>query len=227
MIKDMPLKSKFEILESFLGKILHDIRKDIRGEHLKQDKVFVQKYFGKNFIEKIPAEDLEKAYFAELVSEGTENLGSWMISKWILKHAEVYEFFVVQLTKVNPKFEEITLLSVEDAKAIASKSVENFGAIDTYIFSMLNSVAFPDPVFEVVKDAAIKELAEQAKPALQKNASITLEDLSRQHELEILKLTDRYEKRLQATAKKYVQDIEGLKKQLGNMQKKLGELKCC
>ena len=227
MMKDMSLKSKFEVLHSFLGKILHDIRKDVRQEHLKQDRAFVQKYFGKNVIDKVSAEELEKAYFAELVSEGTENLGNWMISKWILKHAEVYEYFVTQLTKVNPKFEEITLLSVEDAKSIASKAVESFGAIDTYIFSMLNSVAFPDAVFEVLKDAATKHLADQAKSAVSKEVVLTVEDLVKLHEQEILKLTDRYEKRLQATAKKYVQDIEGLKKQLGSLQKKLGELKCC
>jgi hypothetical protein len=38
-------------------------------------------------------------------------------------------------------------------------------------------------------------------------------------------LTDRYEKRLQATVKKYSQDVEGLRKQVGLLQKKLCELK--
>lgn len=226
MIKDMPLKSKFENLQGFLGKILHDIRKDVRQEHLKQDKGFVQKYFSKKFVDKVAAEELEKAYFSELVAEGNEDLGNWIISKWILKHAEIYEYFASELVKINPKFEEITILPMDKAKAIGAKAVDQFGAEDAYIFSFLNSVAFPDEIFTVLRDEAQKQAAVRSEP-VKKEESISFEVLTERHQQEILKLTDRYEKRLQAVTKKYVQDIEGLKKQIGGLQKKLGELKCC
>ncbi|NBU97448.1 MAG: hypothetical protein EBS19_04385 [Spirochaetia bacterium] len=58
-----------------------------------------------------------------------------------------------------------------------------------------------------------------------KEKSVDVTTLVLQHQQEILKLTDRYEKRLQATVKKYSQDVEGLRKQVGILQKKLCEIK--
>ena len=49
----------------------------------------------------------------------------------------------------------------------------------------------------------------------------------RRHNQELGKLSDRYEKRLQAVSKRYVQDIEGLKKQLAAVQKRLSEKVHC
>ena len=91
MIKDLVLKSKFAFIQEFFGKIIQDIRKDVRQEHLKKDKAFIQKHFAKNSIDKVSAEEIEKAYFTELSIEGNNDLSNWVISKWILKHAEVYE----------------------------------------------------------------------------------------------------------------------------------------
>lgn len=226
MIKDTPLKSKFENLQGFLGKILHDIRKDVRQEHLKQDRGFVQKYFSKKFVDKVAADELEKAYFSELVAEGNEALGNWIVSKWILKHAEIYEYFASELVKINPKFEEITLISMDQAKVIGAKAVDQFGAEDAYIFSFLNSVAFPDEIFTALKEEAQRQAAKRNEPAKHEEV-VSVEALTERHQQEILKLADRYEKRLQAVTKKYVQDIEGLKKQIGGLQKKLGESACC
>ena len=225
MIKDIVLKSKFAFLQEFFGKIIHDIRKDVRQEHLKKDRAFIQKHFGKNSIDKVSVEEMEKAYFTELSEEGNDDLSNWVISKWILKHAEVYEYFVTELTKVNPKFEEISLLDVETGKSIASRAVDKFGVEDTLIFSVLNSVAFSDQIFEALKDEALKQLAAK-KDVIKKEGTVSVEDLLKQHQIELSRLSERYENRLQAVSRKYIQDIEGLKKQLASMQKRLEGAKC-
>lgn len=224
MIKDLPLKSKFEYLGEVLPRVLQDIRRDIRNEHMKQDREFVQKYFSKCHLEKISSSDIEKAYFAEIVTLNNEDLGSWVISKWIMKHAEVYEFFVTELSKINPNFEEIELIDIDSSKSIVSKCMESFGVEDTYIFSLLNSVAFPDQMFEFLKSETSKNILKKQNVELV-DSSIDVSALVQKHEQELLKLADRYEKRLQATVKKYSQDIEGLRKQLGSLQKKLSEIK--
>ena len=225
MIKDLVLKSKFVFLQEFFGKIIHDIRKDVRQEHLKRDKAFIQKHFAKNSIDKVSVEEVEKAYFTELSTQGNDDLSNWVISKWILKHAEVYEYFVSELTKVNPKFEEIALLDVETGKSIAARAVDKFGAEDTLIFSVLNSVAFSDQIFEGLKDEAIKQLAAK-RDSIKKEDTISMEEVLKQHQIDLSRLAERYENRIQAVSKKYIQDIEGLKKQLASMQKRLEGIKC-
>jgi hypothetical protein len=224
MIKDLPLKSKFEYLGPVFSKILQDIKRDVRNEHMKQDREFVQKYFSKSYVEKVSSSEIDKAYFNEIVAQNNEKLADWVISKWIMKHAEVYELFVTELSKINQNFEEIELIDVNVAKSIVTKSVDLFGIEDTYIFSLLNSVAFSDEMFEFLKNEVLKNRSKEDGLEL-KEKSVDVATLVLQHQQEILKLTDRYEKRLQATVKKYSQDVEGLRKQVGILQKKLCEIK--
>lgn len=225
MIKDVEIKSKFEYLQGFLGKILHDVRREIKQEHLKQDRAFNLKHFGKSQVDKIEPAALETAYYKELAIDGNQSLSEWIISKWILRHAEVYEFFVKELSEVNPNFEEIALLDLEKAKMIASKAVNSFGVVDTLVFSVINSVAFPDEIFEYLKAQALNAVASEKNQATH-CAQISVEQLQVEHEKELLKLSDRFEKRFQSLSKKYSQDVEGLKKQIGLLQKKLSEVRC-
>jgi hypothetical protein len=170
MIKDLPLKSKFEYLSPVFSNILQDIRRDIRNEHMKQDREFVQKYFSRSYIESSSSE-IEKAYYHEIVAQGNEVLADWIVSKWILRHAEVYEFFVSELSKINENFEEIEMIDGNVAKSIVARSVELHGLEDTFIFSLLNSVALADEMMEFLKNEVIKSKAvsdgacAQEKPA--------------------------------------------------------------
>lgn len=226
MIKDLSLKLKFEFLGPVFGKVLHDIRRDVKQEHLKKDRDFVQRYFGKAHLDKVSAEDILHAYSKEIVQEGNEDLASWVVSKWILKHAEMYEYFVSELSKVNPRFEEIQLLAMDVSKSMAAQAVDRFTLVDTYIFSVINSVAFPDEIFLHLKDQAQSLNEEQLKKSASSDP-VSVEELVRRHQEEIFKLSDRYEKRLQAVSKKYIQDIDGLKKQLALLQKRLSEKVYC
>ncbi len=226
MIKDLSLKLKFEFLGPVFAKVLHDIRKDVKQEHLKKDRDFVQRYFDKAHLGKVSAQEIFRAYSTEIVQEGNEDLASWVVSKWILKHAEMYEYFVIELSRVNPHFEEIQLLAMDVSKSMAAQAVDRFTLVDTYIFSVINAVAFPDEIFHHLKEQAQRLHEEQ----LNKSASldqVSIEELVLRHNEEILKLSDRYEKRLQAVSKKYIQDIDGLKKQLAILQKRLSEKVYC
>jgi hypothetical protein len=225
MIKDISLKSKFEFLQPFLGTFFQDIRKDIRNEHLKRDVAFLQKHFAKKSIDKITSDEIDVVYQNEIINHGNEDLAKWVISKWILRHAEVYDFYVKELSKINPDFDQINNLDLEQAKFLASLSVDKFGLKDTLFFSVINSVVFPDVVFEHLKDQLLQK--NNSVEVSQVSDEISLKDIQKEHEAQMVKLTDRYEKRIQVISKMYQQDLEGLKKQIAQLQKRMAEQTCC
>jgi hypothetical protein len=226
MIKDVTLKSKFEFLQPFIGKFFHDIRKDIRNEHLKRDVNFLQKHFAKKSIDKITAEEIEAVYQNEIINHGNEDLSRWVVSKWILRHAEVYDFYVKELSKINSNFDEIIILDMDQAKSLAARSVDKFGLKDTLFFSVINSVVFPDEVFVYLRDQMLLQKDSSVEIA-HVSKEISLEEIKKEHESQMLKLSDRYEKRIQAMVKMHQQDLDGLKKQIAHLQKRLAEQACC
>jgi len=153
-----------------------------------------------------------------------DELGEWLTTRWVLKHAELYQFFAGELTKINPKFDEIAQIPSENAQLMLRYSVNQFGATTTYIFSILNSVMFAEEDYLKLREAALKEL--ETKVIAEESAfpQETVEAIKSRYEKEIQKLTDRYEKRLQGVERKYFQDVEGLRKQISQLHKKIGEM---
>lgn len=215
-MKEMSFCEKIEILQPVLYDILNDIRKELKNEHLRKDFVFTNKFFAKKAIEKVTVAELVEGYLNAL-REGNEEAGEWIASRWMLKHPEVYQFFAEQLSAINPKFDEIERIADGDAEKIKDKAVETFGPKVTYIFSVLNSVAFPEFVFEDLKNKA----ASQVPTVIESDTMGSVEELKKKYETSLAKLIEKYEKRLQSLEKKYVQDMEGYKKQIASLQRRL------
>lgn len=222
MKDEMSYKDRLMLLKEWMGEIIDGVKKDLRNEHLKKDYSFAKKYFpGKN-INKVESQELASAYLKALQEEEAgEAIAEFIIQHWILRNSELYHFFEENLSKVNPDFTEIKELTPEQAKTIEQAAFHEFGARRTYIFSLLNGVAFSPEHMKKMAEAASKEKIESVKTMQEDNEKRSLEELKSQHALEVSRLTDKYEKKLIGFQKKYAQDTEMLKKQLANLQRKL------
>ncbi len=222
MLKDSTYKEKFAMLKEWLPSLIETVKKDLKNDHLRQDTPFCKKYFaGKNF-NKLTTEDLVQAYAQAMEeSEKAEELAEFISNRWVLKNSELYDFFEQQLSRINPNFTEIKEIDAASAQALVNDAVKTYGAPRTYLFSVLNSVVFPEKVFHELgqraKDEAIKEEGEMRRSA----ENTSLENVKQHYEQHIARLTDKYEKKLAGLQKKYTIDIDSLKKQIAHLQRKI------
>lgn len=222
MLKNMSYKDKFALLKKWMPEIINSIKKDLKNEHLKKDWGFVKQYFtGKN-LNKLTADEIAQAYIHVIENgENAEQVAEFISNRWLLKNTELYQLFEQELSKINPNFNELEEIENHRALEMISKAVNEFGALKTYLFSILNSVVFSQEVYNILAaqaDADIRqaELDEQAHTEMK-----SLQDMQRSHDQQIARLTDKYEKKLLGLQKKYSVDIEALKKQIVSLQRKL------
>lgn len=222
MLKNASYKEKFVMLEGWLPIILEEIKRDLKQDHLKRDALFMKKYFpGKSF-NKLTLEDLSQGYL-KAIADDSEVLGEFISNRWLLKHGDIYQCFEEELTKINPNFNALDELELEQSRQIVGKSVVQFGAPTTYLFSVLNSVVFPGEIYKQLAEEALREV-EADRSGKKKDAGVkSLEMLQHEHEAELGRLVDKYEKKLLGLQKKYVTDVEALKKQVASLQRKLVE----
>lgn len=221
-MKTSTYKEKFAILKSWTPQIIDTIKRDIKNDHLKNDALFCKKYFGGKNIAKLTLEDMTEGYqkaFEE--SERAEEIGEFISNRWLMKNSDLYNFFAEKLMVINPNFNEIEELSKSDSHALLQEGKKQFDVQDLFIFSLLNSVAFPQEIFgdlhHEAKQAAATQKEDQAAAEIEKS----VEGLIRNHEMQFSRMVDKYEKRLSGLEKKYHQDVEALKKQVSRLHKQL------
>jgi len=222
MLKDTTYKDKFAMLQSWMPQIIDSIKRDLRNEHLRNDIVFAKHYFpGKNPA-KLTSEELAPAYIHVMANgEKTEELGEFIANRWLLKHSDLYHFFEQELTKLNPNFNELTSIDKPHATKIMEESVKQFGAMETYLFCVFNSVVFPEEIYKTLSQKATSHAKTKEVEEGKKQGEASIEALKRNYELQIARLTDKYEKKLLGFQKKYTVDVETLKKQVVSLQRKL------
>lgn len=215
-------QEKFEVVRPWLASVLEVVKKDLKNEHLKKDRSFCKKYFlGKNY-NAVSVEEMVPAYQKE-IAEGNVGLGEFIASRWLFKNSDVYDYFEKELSSINPDFEKIESLTLEQSEKMIGESKKQFGATRTYLFAVLNSVTFPEQLFEELRSEALNETREESseKEALELERS--LEAMQKRHEREISSLSNKFEKKLSGMEKKYLKDTETLKKQVSTLSKKLTE----
>jgi hypothetical protein len=224
MYKNASYKEKFITLKDWIPLIVEIIKKDLKNEHLKKDLYFVKKFLSSKNIHKLSTEDLVDAYSRAIAEdESAEQIAEFMTSRWLLKNSEVYDFFAQRLSQINPEFTTIEELSTNDSQALIKDATEQFGAVNTYLFSVLNSVVFPESVFHAMHQKAKQEKVQKQAEEQQFTEKMSIENMQRAFEREIARLTDKYEKKLSGLQKKYQVDMESLKKQVASLQRKLQE----
>lgn len=219
MTKEATYQEKFNQLQPWLTDIFRDVKRDLKNEHLKKDNSFVKKYFTKPY-HKVEVEDLVQGYQAA-INDGADHVAEFIFQRWMMKHTDIYQFFAHELEKINPDFSQIEQIEPVRAHELAKKSSTQFGAKNSFLFAVINSVAFPEKIFSDLEKEARQETIEAEKMKSEQLAFSSQEALVKNYETKIQRLTDRYEKRLAGLEMKYHTDVDQLKKQIANLQKKL------
>jgi len=222
MLKNSTYRDKFSLLNFWMPYIAEAIKKELKQDHLKSDWGFAKKYFAGKNIAKLTADELADGYLkAILEDDNGDNIGEFIANRWLLKHGEIYHFFDQELTQINANVEEIEVLEAEKSREIADASIQKFGAPATYLFSVINSVVFPEACIAEMEQRAKSDLNVQQELEAAIEGERSIDKIKKECEMQIARLTDKYEKKLLGLQKKYLKDVEGLKKQIASLHKQL------
>lgn len=222
MLKNSTHKEKFLLLKEWMPSIVESIKKDLRNDHLKRDWMFAKKYFGGQNVNKLSMGELAAGYYEAIEnSDSSEDIGEFIVSRWLLKHMDMYHYFEENLRKISPDFYEIEELDHSAAQHLMENAVVEFGAVKTYLFSVMNAVVFPKDIFSKLAEKARHERDTFLEAAKEEEEKLSFEQMKRSYEQQIARLTDKYEKKLIGFEKKYLQDMDVLRKQVSTLQKKL------
>lgn len=224
MHKDATYQEKYAVLKDWMPSIIETVKKDLKNEHLKKDVYFAKKYLGAININKVTSEDLVQAYQKAIADEEKgEQVGEFITSRWLLKNSEIYEFFENRLSTLTADFSSLDELDKSFSNQLMEDSIREFGAPQTYLFAVLNSVVFPKEIFDRLQQRAKQDQHEKEEEQEVLSQKMTLESMQKAFETEIFRLKDKYEKKLNGLQKKYLVDVEGLKKQVAHLQRRLQE----
>ena len=189
---------------------------------MKKDFYFTKKFLASKNFQKASTEELAQAYQQAIAEEENgEEIAEFIASRWLLKNSELYHFFEEQLSKIDANFTELEELSPEHSQKLIQASNSEFGAPLTYLFAVLNSVVFPAESFQSLKKQAIEKNQQQMEESQSQEEQNSLDSMRRKFEQDVNRLTDKYEKKLSGLQKKYTTDIDTLKKQISQLQRKL------
>lgn len=222
MLKDKTFKEKFAMLKTWMPEIIDSIKKDLRNEHLKKDAIFHKQYFNSKNPQKITSEELSDGY-SKALQDGAqaEQLGEYISNRWLLKNSEVYYFFEKELTQITPNFNELEVMTLEDSKKLMESSSQQFGPMRAYVFSVMNSVVFPKEIYDQLNQKAVTAASQQKKAEQETEERQSYDEMKRSFEVQLARLSDKYEKKLAGLERKYHLDVDALKKQVSTLQRKL------
>lgn len=222
MLKDSTYSQKLTMLKSWINTIIDEIKKDVKQEHLKYDRDFTKTYFSGANTAKLTANELAVGYVQAIEkNDRVEEIGEFLANRWLLKNSDMYEHFEEKLKKISPDFTDLDVLDEKDASELMNDSIKEFGAVKTYLFSVLNSVVFPENIYNELQNKAFNEKKNAEENEAKAILEVEEKNKEKFYQQQIARLTDKYEKRILGLEKKYHTDISTLKKQISNLQKKL------
>src|SRR5690242_12352675 len=101
MIQEDPYQLKFAKLLPWAAEIFQAIKREIKGDYVRQHPQFVYKHFQKRALDKLTMEEITAACTQE-ITDGNEEFAEWVVTRWVMKHAEMYQYFATELSKINP-----------------------------------------------------------------------------------------------------------------------------
>lgn len=222
MLKNTTTKERFQLLKEWIPVIIGAIKKDLKNEHLKNDPRFAKKYFTNKQLSKITPEELALGYAQALeLEENSEGLAEYLSNRWLLKNADVYSFFEERLHAISPQFTDLEELEKHHSISLMDDSISKFGAPNTYLFCVINSVVFPAEIYGILKKRAAESKHSEEKEEQIQQEQMSLEKLHSSYQAQIARQADKYEKKIAGLERKYLSDTDSLKKQIANLQRKL------
>lgn len=152
-MKAKTYQEKFSLLSPWFESLVASIKKDLKEEPLKKDRIIYAQLFGNKLLKNLSSKEMWAAY-AQALAQGHESLGEYLAARWILRHRNIYDFFEARLRTICQNFDELGELQASFAKDLIEDAVANFGAVDTYCFSVLNDVTFSAKDFEELRKKA-------------------------------------------------------------------------
>lgn len=214
------MQNKFLVIQPWLPETLESIKREIRIEHLAKNPSFCRAHFGNRPLNRISGEELIQAYEKKLLS-GDEELSQWVVNRWVFKNGDIYAHFAQRLEAIDSNYDSLDVLSPSQSEEVLKGALERFGAVSTYLFSVLNEVVFPPSVFEKLRCLAEGETSRRSLVNQGEKKSPSVEELKASHEQAIAKMQEKWEGKIAGILKKYTQDVEALKAQVRSLQKKL------
>lgn len=222
MTQDSTFADKYTLIAPWIPRLVGSIKGDLKREHLKRDLAFVKGHFSTRDINRIGIDELTTVYSKVLCGAGAEGTGELVSNLWLLKHGEIYRYFETELSKLASDFTALETIADDKAQPIIDGGVGEFGAMDTYLFAVLNSVVFTEAAYAKLKRLALDELAHRAKEV---KTSVAPDEASvKKHEREMARLQEKYEKKLVGLQQKYLHDVDVLKKEVTRLRQKLAEM---
>lgn len=210
------MENQFIALQGWTLEVFTAIKKDIKHDHLQSNPDFYHKYFGNRPKNRLTTEEIFNAYERELLA-GNEDLAEFIVNRWVFKNGDLYKHFEDRLSKINPDFNRIETLSTDESEQVLKGAVNMFGAIPTFLFSLLNGVVFPQSVIQDLEKQAEKEKRERESKKTENQEEENFQKLLASQKREIARL----EAKILGVQKKYTKDTEALKKQIKSLQKRL------
>jgi hypothetical protein len=210
----------FISIQPWVADVLQTIKKELRIDHLSASPAFARAHFGNRPLNRIASEELIAAYEKVLLA-GDTDLSDFVVNRWVFKHGDLYKHFAERLSEINPEWGSLEKLTPEESNKILEGASSAFGALNVYLFSVLNGVVFPEGVVAKLRSDAEKEeaarKASESKAEEQASLSQMVEKLQRDSARE----KEKYESKVAGVMKKYATDIEALKKQIRSLQQQL------
>ena len=210
------MKEKFQTVQPWLFQVLHTIKKEIKGEHLSKSPAFYKAHFGNRPLNRLTNEEICAVYAKELLQGEDEEMREWVINRWVFRHGDIYEHFAGRLGQIHPDFDAIKSLDDAQSERVLSGSIESFGALPVYLFTILNGVVISPSVLKRLRVAAEKEMEKQ-----EEKISESVEQRLERQKNDMLRLEKKYEDKLAGVVKKHATDVEALKKQVRSLQQQL------
>ncbi len=215
------MKNKFQILQPWVPYILSSIKKYIKVEHLAKMPSFYRVHFGSRPLNRVTNEEMIALYEKELIQSNNEDLNEWIVNRWVFHHSEIYQYFSEALSRIHHDFSAIKNLDENQSRQIVDGSLKFFGALNTYLFSVLNEVVFTENILTELRDQAEKEEALSQAVSLEEAKKRSMEEMKSKYEEEMLRLQKKCEDKVLGAIKKHATDVEALKKQIRALQQQL------
>ena len=152
MVTGQRYAEKFALLKPFSEEIFKIIKKEIKSEMQGKGSALRKKLGAASFT-------TDFKYLTSLITdcilsgEG-EEIGEWVAVVWINKKKDIFTLFHEHLVEVSEDYSELTTLPAPVEEKLIQDSIEKFGAKNTYIFSLLNSVVFSAQALERLENLA-------------------------------------------------------------------------
>lgn len=205
------MKNLFQNIELWIPEVLGSIKRDLRNEHLAKLPNFYKAHFGNRPLNRLTHEEICAVYKKELLKGEDASLQEWVVNRWVFHHGDIYEYFSTQLEKIHPDFTAIQNLTAEQSLLIIEGAVARFGALNTYLFSVLNEVVFPESVLTELQEKIVPE-ANEAGPQ---------DNWKERYEADMARLQKKCEEKVAGVLRKHAMDVEALKKQIRALQQQL------